>query len=238
MSELVSMDFKRSPYISTKGVARVIVALGGFVLYFVAQACGSYIFFKYMDPAFALFGAHLLACVVMGGLYLILRRNDQTSNSFRGENFSFRALAVGVAGVVILYVLSYGFVSLIGQPAEPFMADFMVAIRGGQAVESVSLLVLIAVLAPFGEELAFRHFLMNVFPFNNAVWKSVAIVVTALVFTAIHLQYSFVTTLVSLFVLALMLAYARVFTGGLLVPMVMHACASILAVGLYPVFYS
>ena len=93
-------------------------------------------------------------------------------------------------------------------------------------------------IAPLGEELAFRHFLLNLFPFRKPLWAGVAIVVTALAFASIHLQYTFKSTVVLLFVLALMLAYARVKTGGLLVPMAMHACASLLALVLYPVFYA
>lgn len=238
MHELVSDFSTRSPYVSKKRGVRVVVALFGFVLYWVAQMCGAYVFSKYVSPNYALFGAHLVACTMLGGLYFMLRRNVQVGNSFRGEHFSFKALFVGAAGVFALYVLSYSYAILIHQQPEPFMAQFMMTLRNGSAFESSTLLVLIVILAPFGEELAFRHFLMNIFTFNNAVWKYLAIIFTALVFAAIHSQYSFFSTLVSLFVLALMLGYARVITGGLLVPMVMHACASILAVALYPLFYS
>ncbi|MCS5514715.1 CPBP family intramembrane metalloprotease [Pseudomonas qingdaonensis] len=90
---------------------------------------------------------------------------------------------------------------------------------------------------PLGEELAFRHFLLNLFPFRKPLWAVVAIVVSALAFAAIHLQYTFRSTVVLLFILALMLAYARIRTGGLLVPMAMHACASTLALAMYPLFY-
>nr|WP_231390719.1 MULTISPECIES: CPBP family intramembrane glutamic endopeptidase [Pseudomonas] len=96
---------------------------------------------------------------------------------------------------------------------------------------------MVIVLAPLGEELAFRHFLLNLFPFRKPLWAVVAIVVSALAFAAIHLQYTFRSTVVLLFILALMLAYARIRTGGLLVPMAMHACASTLALAMYPLFY-
>ena len=121
---------------------------------------------------------------------------------------------------------------------EGYTVRDLTPLKATYGVDRLLLVGMVIILAPLGEELAFRHFLLNLFPFGKPLWAGVAIVVTALAFASIHLQYTFKSTVVLLFVLALMLAYARVKTGGLLVPMAMHACASLLALVLYPVFYA
>lgn len=226
-----------SPYIAATPGKRIALALLAVLLYGVAQIVGAFLFGKDMDFILSLFGAHLVACAVIGGLYLFLRRNPLAGHAFKGHQFSGKALWLGLSSVVVVYLLAYNYAALVGQPPEPFMLQFMAMLDAGSLVDRLLLVGMVIILAPLGEELAFRHFLLNLFPFRKPLWAGVAIVVTALAFASIHLQYTFKSTVVLLFVLALMLAYARVKTGGLLVPMAMHACASLLALVLYPVFY-
>ncbi|NER59039.1 CPBP family intramembrane metalloprotease [Pseudomonas sp. MAFF212428] len=226
-----------SPYIATTTARRIALALLAVLLYGVAQIVGAFVFGKDMDFILALFGAHLVACAVIGGLYLWLRRNGPAGHAFKGANFSGKALWLGLSSVVVVYLLAYNYAALVAQPPEPFMLQFMSMLDSGSLVDRLLLVGMVIILAPVGEELAFRHFLFNLFPFKQPLWALLAIVVTALAFASIHLQYTFKSTVVLLFVLALMLAYARLKTGGLLVPMAMHACASTLALVLYPLFY-
>ena len=226
-----------SPYIAPTTGKRIAIALLGLLLYFVAQFVGAFLFAKDMDFVLALFGAHLVACAVIGGLYLLLRRNPLAGHAFKGAHFSYKALWLGLTSVVVIYLLAYNYAALVNQPPEPFMLQFMAMLGAGSLLDRALLVSMVIVLAPLGEELAFRHFLLNLFPFKKPQWALVAIVVSALAFASIHLQYTFKSTVVLLFILALMLAYARVKTGGLLVPMAMHACASLLALAMYPLFY-
>lgn len=227
----------KSPYIAATGGKRIALALLAVLLYGVAQVAGAFVFGKDMDFVLSLFGAHLAGCAAIGGLYLFLRRKPLAGNAFRGEHFSAKALWLGLSSVVVVYLLAYNYAAWVNQPPEPFMLQFMTLLGAGSPVDRLLLAGMVIILAPLGEELAFRHFLLNLFPFKKPLWALVAIVVTALAFASIHLQYTFTSTVVLLFILALMLAYARVKTGGLLVPMAMHACASGLALGLYPLFY-
>lgn len=226
-----------TPYIATTTGKRIGLALLGLLLYFAAQFAGAFLFGSGLDFTLALFGAHLVACVAIGGLYLFLRRNPLAGHAFKGAHFSYKALWLGLTSVVAVYLLAYNYAALVNQPPEPFMLQFMTLLGAGSLADRVLLTSMVIVLAPFGEELAFRHFLLNLFPFRKPLWAAVAMVVSALAFAAIHLQYTFKSTVVLLFILALMLAYARIRTGGLLVPMAMHACASTLALAMYPLFY-
>ncbi|CAI8769126.1 MULTISPECIES: CPBP family intramembrane glutamic endopeptidase [Pseudomonas] len=228
----------RASYLREGWKGRASIAFLGFVLYWLMQVAGGYVFRESSGEFLVVVGAHLVACIVMVLLFCLLRRMHPIGNRFKGEGFSSKALWMGLASVALLYVASYAFSKWIGQPPEPFMQQFMSALQAGSIYNSGILLFLILVLAPLGEELAFRHFLINLFAFKKTFWRYAAILFSALLFTAIHWQYSFKTTLVSLFVLALMLAIARLATGGLLLPMIMHGFAGLLAVGLYPFFYS
>ncbi|MFJ3010901.1 lysostaphin resistance A-like protein [Pseudomonas fluorescens] len=235
----VSGRFERhAAYLREGWKGRALIALLGFVLYWLMQAAGGYVFRESSGEFLMVVGAHLVACIAMLVLFWLLRKMHPIGNRFKGEGFSSNAFWLGLASVALLYVTSYAFSKWIGQPPEPFMQQFMNALKTGSIYNSGILLFLILVLAPLGEELAFRHFLINLFAFKKTFWRYTAILFSAVLFTAIHWQYSFKTTFVSLFVLALMLAIARLATGGLMLPMIMHAFAGLLAVGLYPFFYS
>lgn len=85
-------------------------------------------------------------------------------------------------------------------------------------------------LPPIVEELAFRHFILSVLPFNASVWMShVAVATMALFFVSAH-GYIYLSTNVVIFVVALILGFARVRSGGLLLPIGLHAYA--IALGL------
>jgi membrane protease YdiL (CAAX protease family) len=177
-----------TPYIASTAGKRIGLALLGLLLYFTAQFAGAFLFGSGLDFTLALFGAHLVACAAIGGLYLLLRRNPLAGHAFRGVNFSYKALWLGLTSVVVVYLLAYNYAVLVDQPAEPFMLQFMTLLGAGSLADRVLLTSMVIVLAPLGEELAFRHFLLNLFPFRKPLWAVVAIVVSALAFAAIHLQ--------------------------------------------------
>ncbi|HXY37304.1 MAG TPA: CPBP family intramembrane glutamic endopeptidase [Planctomycetaceae bacterium] len=86
----------------------------------------------------------------------------------------------------------------------------------------------VVVGAPLTEEFFFRGFLFV------GLWKSRlggigAILVTSLLWAATHTQYT-LTSIVSIFALGLVLGYARIRTGSLVVPIAMHSLTGFLAI--------
>ncbi len=83
------------------------------------------------------------------------------------------------------------------------------------------LAVAIVIAAPIFEELFFRGFLVG-------GWKDTqlgavgAVVISALLWAAIHTQYNIIV-MVQIFVLGLILGFARVYTGSTLLPIGLHA---------------
>lgn len=97
-----------------------------------------------------------------------------------------------------------------------------------QSVSSVWLLVFaMVIVAPLYEELVFRgilwsaiseQFVTSQLRYHGAI---VASLVTSLIFAMIHLQYG-IYEISTIVVLALLFCYARVKSGSLLLPMLMH----------------
>lgn len=83
--------------------------------------------------------------------------------------------------------------------------------------------------APVSEEIIFRGFLLNASLGWGKVSQQLGIVLTSLLFAAIHMQYQAPISFVHLFIFSAVLCVVRIGTGGLVVPMLLHALANIYA---------
>lgn len=82
------------------------------------------------------------------------------------------------------------------------------------------LVLTVAVVAPIVEEMVFRGFMYG--GFERSLGAFPAVLLTSAVFTVMHFQYNYYE-LLSIFVLGLVLAWARMKTQSLWTPIVMHA---------------
>ena len=91
-------------------------------------------------------------------------------------------------------------------------------------------ILLMAVLPAVAEELSFRGVLMNLFPAKGDRVPHVAIWCTAILFSAVHMQfYGFLPRML----MGALFGYALVWTGNLWVPILMHFTNNAMAVLLY-----
>ncbi|WP_457363033.1 CPBP family intramembrane glutamic endopeptidase [Pseudomonas sp. TE3610] len=111
-----------------------------------------------------------------------------------------------------------------GVGREPFMVTFL---TGLSLPQTLLCLAMLAIFPPVSEELLFRHFLIRLFPLAHRNWRIVAVIFTAALFVASHTQYQHWTTFVTLAVIGVALAIARLKTGGVVVPIVMHCSAEV-----------
>jgi len=139
-------------------------------------------------------------------------------------------LLFGLIAMVATYTLCALLMHLLQIPRESFMVHFY----DGLGPAQIALLCLTLVLfPPVTEELLFRHYVMRVFPLDSGrFWQCTAIVVSTLVFAALHNQYDNLITLVTLVAVGLILAIARIASGGLLVPVLLHAAAEVVAISI------
>ncbi|MDR6711232.1 membrane protease YdiL (CAAX protease family) [Pseudomonas hunanensis] len=141
-----------------------------------------------------------------------------------------RPLLYGLVAMVATYALGGVLMYLFEIPRESFMVHFY----DGLGPTQIALLsVTLVLFPPVAEELLFRHYLMRVFPLHKGrFWQWTAIVVSTLVFVGLHSQYDNYITLVTLLLVGLILGIARVASGGLLVPVLLHASAEVVAISL------
>ncbi len=169
------------------------------------------------------------ALIFLGATFLMHKRFCFPDISFVGTN-KRKWTVIGITVVTVAYLLTYIAAHILGQAREPFMVHLYQSQTPIQVVLQIFCLLL---LPPIVEELAFRHFLLSTLPFNNKnvsiAW--IAVIATALVFVFVHMhQYIYSTSHLLIFALGLIFGLARVLSGGLLLPTMLHAYA--IAVGL------
>ncbi|MBS1173881.1 MAG: abortive infection protein [Burkholderiaceae bacterium] len=110
---------------------------------------------------------------------------------------------------------------LLGWPESDFMAKM--ALVGSPVV----LILTVAVAAPIFEELVFRGFMYS--GFERSLGAIPAVLLTSAIFAMMHFQYNHYE-LLHIFVLGLVLAWARMRTQSLWTPIAMHAVNNGLAI--------
>lgn len=103
---------------------------------------------------------------------------------------------------------------------EQDMPDFMLNITYPSELSKWLLLFGVVVMAPILEELIFRGYLLKGFA-HSFIGVYGAIVLTSFIWAMIHFQYE-VVYLVMIFVIGLVLGYARFKTNSIYIPIMMH----------------
>lgn len=87
-------------------------------------------------------------------------------------------------------------------------------------------------IAPVCEEVMYRGFLLNAFLGWGGVAQKLRIVVTSVVFAAMHTQYQDPSTFIGLFSFSALLCVVRINSGSLIVPMLLHMLNNVGALSL------
>lgn len=135
-----------------------------------------------------------------------------------------RACKIYLPIVIVIYVVCTSLDVGLGYGRETFMVSFL---GGLSALEKLLCLVMLLALPPLSEELLYRHFLMRLFPLNSRFWQWVAILSTSVLFMLMHSQYTHWPSFALIGALAVLFAFARVRTGGILVPVILHSFAEV-----------
>ncbi|WP_034946936.1 CPBP family intramembrane glutamic endopeptidase [Erwinia oleae] len=111
---------------------------------------------------------------------------------------------------------------------ESWTAD---QLSGGQPQLLLFALAVI-VLAPVFEEILFRGFVLQGLLLWAPDQRFACALLTSLLFAAMHTQYAHLQTIIALSALSLLLCYARLLSGGLLLPVMLHMLNN--AIGMSP----
>jgi membrane protease YdiL (CAAX protease family) len=138
-----------------------------------------------------------------------------------------KPLQWGAIGIIGAYLLCGVAIFVSGLPREVFMAQLLDGLNSWQTAIKIASLI---ILPPIAEELFFRHYMLRLFPYENSrAWTWIAIIVTSAVFAGLHIQYGNWLTVVLIFACGVVFAVARVASGGLLVPVLLHCLAEVVA---------
>jgi len=168
-------------------------------------------------------GAHGITGAALLLLALIQLRNGGGIRALLGHNTG-RVLRLGVPLIVVAYVVTTFLDVTLGFGREPFMENLLSKFSTAQIILFLSMLV---VLPPLSEELLYRHFLIRLFPITSRPWQWFAVIAMAALFTLTHGQYKNWPSFLLLGCLGAIFGAARIATGGLTAPVLLHSFAEV-----------
>ena len=168
-----------------------------------------------------LFSYPFALCLIL--LIIKLRKPNTLSNYLALKKPGWKSMAIWVGWFCGLMVLTEIASSLHNQPPSEFMLQLI-------STANIGLVFLVLVVCgPVAEELFFRGFMFRGIAASKA-GTSGAVVLTSLFWAAIHgIQYDWFELLV-IIVFGVFLALARLKTGSIVVPLVLHIVNNAIAV--------
>lgn len=131
-----------------------------------------------------------------------------------------------VLALIALYLGEWAFEKLTGAPQEPFMATIFAKPLPG----IISTCLVIFLIAPLNEEIIFRGMILNVFTLGGRGLFWLGACVSSVLFMLVHSQYQQTSTLIEMFAVGMILCSARRHSGGMVLPVMLHILASVIAV--------
>lgn len=239
-NDILTLQSKRLPLFSRLGA--FLLVIGMVIAFFGSQLIGIYIAGKLWLPTVKnstvgdifFFGSNdgtvvsasiIISCVLLVALsYLIVRLKSGDMRQYLALKPFSIAVCMGMLGLLLIF--------MIGSQALTYLLDKSPLVFVDplyQSVSSVWLLIFaMVIVAPIYEELVFRGILWSAIAeqfaatsYSRQRGTLVASIVTSLIFAVIHLQYGIyeITTIV---VLAFIFCYARIKSGSLILPMLLH----------------
>lgn len=135
---------------------------------------------------------------------------------------ALRVLPLGASLIIALYLLATLIEAALGQTQGPLMGH---ALHGLSAAQIMLLFSMLLVFPAIAEELLYRHFLIGLFPLTQRTWQALAVVVTTVLFM-LQGQSLHWPSYALMGALGVILGVARITSGGLAAPILLHALAS------------
>ena len=169
----------------------------------------------------------LLTLLTLG----IIRLKGGNSREYLALQAFNMTIGAGMFGLLLLFMIGSQALTYV-LDATP--SDFIEPLY--ESVSAVWLLVLaIVIIAPIYEELIFRGLLWTAIAerfWSESRGAIIASVITSVIFASIHLQYG-LYEISTIIILALIFCYARVKSGSLFLPIMLHIINNAAAMWLY-----
>ena len=220
----------------------LLLIVGMVVVFFISQLLGIYIAGKLLLPTaesttlgdIFFFGSNdgtvvsisiMIGCLLLVAISaLVIRMRGGNLKQYLALTPFSLAVGMGMIGLLLLFMIGSQALTYVLDKSPLAFVDPLY-----QSVSSVWLLIFaMVIVAPIYEELIFRGLLWSAIAEQFAASSDtehrgamVASLVTSLIFAVIHLQYGLyeISTIV---VLALLFCYARIKSGSLILPILLH----------------
>lgn len=164
-----------------------------------------------------------LVCIPLVVGIAKLKRDSNIKEYFALEPIPVRSMTKWLCALIALIALTDALTVMLGKPIVP---EFMSAAYN--SARPVWLLWLaLAIAAPLFEEMFFRGFLFKGLA-SSVVGPVGAVALTSILWAAIHVQYD-AYGIGMVFLFGVLLGLARMLSGSLVVPLVLHAVTNIVA---------
>ena len=220
----------------------LLLIIGMVIFFFISQLIGIYIAGKLVLPTaksatvgdIFFFGSNdgtvvsisiMIGCVLLVAISaLVIRvRGGNLKQYLALRPFSL-AVGMGMIGLLLIFMIGSQALTYVLDKSPLAFVDPLY-----QSVSSVWLLIFaMVIVAPIYEELIFRGILWSAIAEQftsppDAEYRGaiVASLVTSLIFAVIHLQYG-IYEISTIVVLALLFCYARIKSGSLILPILLH----------------
>ena len=220
----------------------LLLIVGMVVVFFISQLLGIYIGGKLLLPTaesttlgdIFFFGSNdgtvvsisiMIGCVLLIAISaLVIRMRGGNLKQYLALTPFSLAVGMGMIGLLLLFMIGSQALTYVLDKSPLAFVDPLY-----QSVSSVWLLIFaMVIVAPIYEELIFRGILWSAIaeqftspPDTEYRGAIVASLVTSLIFAVIHLQYG-IYEISTIVVLALLFCYARIKSGSLILPMLLH----------------
>lgn len=203
------------------------------ITFIMAQAVSSYWLlqiFVYEYGTVTSLSAMVTLFVIFAIIWLLIKINKANFGEFMAiRPFRWRYLFIFSILLFLLNLIIDGVTTWLDREPMQFMDALILT------ANPLWLLILaVIVIVPIYEELIFRGFMWSgLVGTKLGVWGTA--ILTSVVFAVIHVQYGWVE-LLGIFALAMLFSYARLLSGSLLLPIILHIFNNGLAMWEYLTF--
>jgi membrane protease YdiL (CAAX protease family) len=181
------------------------------------------LYLNFMEKKDFAYFSHAKASIIPPTTFVILT----VSLGFLIYPLSLKLRELTILGMETGFFGDFGHTMLIQEKSQEKIIESMLAVKN--IPETISLFVIIAILPALGEELVFRGILQNIFS-GLKLNPYLAIIVTAFLFSALHLNLS---DFAPRFLLGSVLGLSYYYSKNLLVPIFLHFLNNALSVIYY-----
>ncbi|MBG0881278.1 CPBP family intramembrane metalloprotease [Burkholderia sp. 9775_39] len=205
-----SLIFGLCVYIASKAIEGIVVPLIAVNLDFPSLSVASRVIFSYgMNSAFLI-------------LMFLEHRRLIFSDIYFAGNIKCKFIFIGAFIITVVYVAEHILSIFLSLPREPTIDALF---KGKSTADLITLVCVLLLLPPIAEELAFRHFLISIFPYKSNKYIAIFAALSTSIYFSLSHSYINTESYVVVFIVGMVLCFYRIKTNGILTSIVLHSYA-------------